>query len=100
MLLTLGFNRCSYGKQVHIAMSWVHKLPLWAAQFNMPWIQTLRINIHLAVDGLSLLMVGLTALLGVFAVGCSWGEIQKNVGFFHLNLLWSLGGVIGVILSD
>jgi NADH-quinone oxidoreductase subunit M len=44
-------------------------------------------------------MVGLTALLGILAVGCSWGEIQKNVGFFHLNLLWSLGGVIGVFLA-
>ncbi len=73
--------------------------PTWAAEFNLPWIRTLGINIHLAVDGLSLLMVGLTALLGVLAVGCSWGEIQKNVGFFHLNLLWSLGGVIGVFLA-
>lgn len=73
--------------------------PSWAAEFKLPWIQTLGINIHLAVDGLSLLMVGLTALLGVLAVGCSWGEIQKNVGFFHLNLLWSLGGVIGVFLA-
>jgi len=75
------------------------KVPTWAAEFMVPWIQTLGINIHLAVDGLSLLMVGLTALLGVLAVGCSWGEIQKNVGFFHLNLLWSLGGVIGVFLA-
>ena len=73
--------------------------PSWAAEFMVPWIQTLGINIHLAVDGLSLLMVGLTALLGILAVGCSWGEIQKNVGFFHLNLLWSLGGVIGVFLA-
>jgi NADH-quinone oxidoreductase subunit M len=75
------------------------KVPSWSAEFMLPWIQTLGINIHLAVDGLSLLMVGLTALLGVLAVGCSWGEIQKNVGFFHLNLLWSLGGVIGVFLA-
>jgi NADH-quinone oxidoreductase subunit M len=75
------------------------KVPTWSAEFMLPWIQTLGINIHLAVDGLSLLMVGLTALLGVLAVGCSWGEIQKNVGFFHLNLLWSLGGVIGVFLA-
>ncbi|OTG85497.1 NADH-quinone oxidoreductase subunit M [Acinetobacter sp. ANC 4558] len=73
--------------------------PTWAAQFYVPWIQSLGINIHLAVDGLSLLMVGLTALLGVLAIGCSWGEIQKHVGFFHLNLLWSLGGVIGVFLA-
>ena len=76
-----------------------NKAPTWAAEFYVPWIQTLGINIHLAVDGLSLLMVGLTALLGILAVGCSWGEIQKNVGFFHLNLLWSLGGVIGVFLA-
>ena len=74
-------------------------VPTWAAEFYLPWIKTLGINIHLAVDGLSLLMVGLTALLGVLAVGCSWGEIQKNVGFFHLNLLWSLGGVIGVFIA-
>ena len=75
------------------------KVPTWSAEFMLPWIQTLGINIHLAVDGLSLLMVGLTALLGVLAVGCSWGEIQMNVGFFHLNLLWSLGGVIGVFIA-
>lgn len=74
-------------------------VPTWAAEFKLPWIQSLGINIHLAIDGLSLLMVGLTALLGVLAVGCSWGEIQKNVGFFHLNLLWSLGGVIGVFIA-
>ncbi len=75
------------------------KVPTWAAEFQLPWIQTLGISIHLAIDGLSLMMVLLTALLGVLAVGCSWGEIQKNVGFFHLNLLWSLGGVIGVFLA-
>lgn len=71
----------------------------WAAQFYVPWIQSLGINIHLAADGLALIMVSLTAFLGIMAVGCSWGEIQRRVGFFHLNLLWSLGGVIGVFLA-
>ncbi len=73
--------------------------PVWQAEWQVPWIPMLGISIHLALDGLSLMMVALTALLGVLAVGCSWGEIQKNVGFFHLNLLWSLGGVIGVFLA-
>lgn len=73
--------------------------PVWQAEFQMPWIPQLGISIHLALDGLSLMMVALTALLGILAVGCSWGEIQKHVGFFHLNLLWSLGGVIGVFLA-
>lgn len=74
-------------------------LPVWQAEFMLPWIPMLGISFHLALDGLSLLMVILTALIGVLAVGCSWNEIQKNVGFFHLNLLWSLGGVIGVFLA-
>jgi len=73
--------------------------PVWQAQYVVPWIPQLGISIHLAMDGLSLMMIALTALLGVLAVGCSWGEIQKHVGFFHLNLLWSLGGVIGVFLA-
>lgn len=73
--------------------------PQWQAEFSMPWMPALGVSVHLALDGLSLLMVALTALLGVLAVGCSWGEIQRRVGFFHLNLLWSLGGVIGVFLA-
>ena len=71
----------------------------WAAQFILPWIPTFGIKFHLAMDGLSLLMIALTAFLGIMAVGCSWGQIQRRVGFFHLNLLWSLGGVIGVFLA-
>ncbi len=71
----------------------------WTAEFVVPWISSLGINFHLALDGLSLLMVVLTTFLGVMAVGCSWGEITRRVGFFHLNLLWSLGGVIGVFLA-
>ena len=51
------------------------------------------------MDGFALLLVVLTNLLGVMAVACSWREIQRNVGFFHLNLLWNLGGVVGVFLT-
>ncbi|GAF56409.1 LOW QUALITY PROTEIN: NADH-ubiquinone oxidoreductase chain M [Psychrobacter sp. JCM 18901] len=71
----------------------------WVAEFSVPWIPSFGISFHLALDGLSLMMVALTGLLGVAAVACSWNEIQRRVGFFHLNLLWSLGGVIGVFLA-
>ncbi|MFL1731500.1 NADH-quinone oxidoreductase subunit M [Moraxella oculi] len=71
----------------------------WLAQFTVPWIPLFGISFHLAIDGLALMMVVLTAFLGIMAVGCSWGEITRRVGFFHLNLLWSLGGVIGVFLA-
>ncbi len=71
----------------------------WAARFEVPWIDVIGVKFALAMDGLSLLMIMLTAFLGIMAVGCSWGEIRHRVGFFHLNLLWSLGGVIGVFLA-
>ena len=74
-------------------------VPNWTAEYVLPWIPSFGISFHLALDGLSLLMVMLTALLGIMAVACSWGEIQRRVGFFHLNLLFSLGGVIGVFLA-
>jgi len=74
-------------------------LPQWQSEYAVSWIPRFGINFHLALDGLSLLMVVLTGLLGVMAILCSWNEIEKWHGFFHLNLLWILGGVIGVFLA-
>lgn len=71
----------------------------WQEEFRVPWIPRFGISFHLGLDGLSLLMVMLTGLLGTMAIVCSWREIQKHVGFFFLNLLWNLGGVIGVFLA-
>ncbi|MBD9425263.1 NADH-quinone oxidoreductase subunit M [Pseudomonas sp. PDM15] len=73
--------------------------PVWAAEFKVQWIERLGISIHLGLDGLSVLMICLTGLLGVLSVLCSWNEIQNRVGFFHLNLMWILGGVVGVFLA-
>src|SRR6478736_6484591 len=71
----------------------------WQAEYRAPWIPSLGISFHLGLDGLSLSMVLLTAGLGLSAVLCSWREIQRNVGFFYLNLLWNLAGVTGVFLA-
>lgn len=73
--------------------------PVWMSEYKLSWIDTLGVSFHLAIDGMSLLMVALTAFLGMMAVACSWSEVKQRVGFFHLNLLWSLGGVIGVFLA-
>ncbi len=76
-----------------------HGIPAWSAEYRVPWIPRFGISIHLAIDGLSLLMVMLTGFLGVMAILCSWSEIGQRIGFFHLNLLWILGGVIGVFMA-
>lgn len=73
--------------------------PVWTMEFKYVWIERFGINLHLALDGLSLLMLILTGILGVLSVLCSWSEIQHRIGFFHLNLMWILGGVAGVFLA-
>jgi NADH-quinone oxidoreductase subunit M len=71
----------------------------WFADLHWSWVPQLGISFHLAIDGLSLLMVGLTAFLGIMSVAISWTEIRERVGFFHLNLLFILAGINGVFLS-
>jgi NADH-quinone oxidoreductase subunit M len=71
----------------------------WLAQMSSVWIPRFGIRLHLALDGMSLLLVVLTAFLGVVSVLCSWREIQYQVGFFHFNLCLTLAGAIGVFLA-
>lgn len=73
--------------------------PVWLLEFKLDWIPRWGITFHFGIDGLSLLMVLLTGVLGVLSVACSWREIQQYVGFFHLNLLWNLAGVMGVFMA-
>jgi NADH-quinone oxidoreductase subunit M len=71
----------------------------WLLESRHAWIPRWGISLHLAVDGLSLVLLLLTAFLGLVAVAASWSEIQERVGFFHFNLLMVIGGVAGVFLA-
>ena len=71
----------------------------WFAQVDWSWISQFGIHFHLALDGLSLLLTLLALFLGIVSVVISWRAIPKALGFYHLNLLWSLAGIIGVFLS-
>jgi NADH-quinone oxidoreductase subunit M len=71
----------------------------WIVTFNAEWIPTFGVTFSLALDGLSLLMLMLTFLLGALGVVTSWREIQYRPGFFHFNVLWVLAGITGVFLT-
>jgi len=71
----------------------------WAAELRLDWIPALGVTFHLALDGLSWLMVLLTLFLGLLSVGCGWTEIRERVGFYHFNLMWVLTGILGVFLA-
>src|SRR5262245_26743808 len=72
---------------------------VWLDEVNFDWVPGFGIHFHLAVDGLSLLMLLLTFFLGIVSVLASWTEIRERVGFFHFNLMWVLAGISGVFLA-
>ncbi|MCO6441303.1 MAG: NADH-quinone oxidoreductase subunit M [Nitrococcus mobilis] len=89
-----------------LSLCWNHPLSLalpgndsWLMRLDLPWIPRFGISLLLAVDGLSLILVLLTLVLGLVSVAASWTEIRARVGFFHFNLLATLAGVIGVFLA-
>jgi NADH-quinone oxidoreductase subunit M len=71
----------------------------WLVDVKLEWIPALGISLHLALDGLSLVMLLLTFFLGIISVIISWKEIDSKTGFFHFNLLLILAGITGVFLS-
>jgi NADH-quinone oxidoreductase subunit M len=71
----------------------------WSEEFSAAWIPEAGIGIHLAVDGLSLLLLTLTFFIGAITVIISPGEENSRAGFFYFNILLTLAGISGVFLS-
>ncbi len=68
----------------------------WLVLEQTPWIPRFGIQWLVAIDGMSLLLILLTLVLGLIAVAASWREIEQRQGFFYFNLLGCLAGVVGV----
>lgn len=71
----------------------------WLMHLKLDWIPRFGIAFELAMDGLSLLLLVLTLVLGLIAILSSWSEIDFKPGLFQANLLWTLAGVCGVFLA-
>ncbi|QCE33039.1 NADH-quinone oxidoreductase subunit M [Acetobacteraceae bacterium] len=98
MVSTLGLSLYLWGIG-NYSLAIPTGIPQWQSEFILPWIPRFGISIHFALDGLSLLLIVLTAFLGTMALLCSWNEIKKHPGFFCFNLMWILASVIGVFLA-
>ena len=64
-----------------------------------PWISSFNIEYYLGVDGISVLFVFLTALIGCICVLASWSSIDKKVNAFMIALLVMQTSMIGVFCS-
>ena len=66
---------------------------------RVQWIPALGISYHLAVDGISVLFVGLTAFLTVLVVVYSWDTIRHQVKLYMMCLLALETTTMGVFVS-
>jgi NADH-quinone oxidoreductase subunit M len=72
-----------------------------AMQFSerAPWIPALGISYHLAVDGINVLFVGLTAFLTLLIVLYSWDTVRHHIKAYFMALLALETTIQGIFLS-
>src|SRR5215467_5740453 len=72
-----------------------------AMQFSehVRWVPALGISYHLAVDGISVLFVGLTAFLTILIVIYSWDTVRHQVKLYMMALLALETTTMGVFIS-
>jgi NADH-quinone oxidoreductase subunit M len=63
------------------------------------WIDAIGVEYFLGVDGISLLLIFLTTLLGAIAVICSFTAIQEREKEYYFSLLFLQTGMLGVFMS-
>jgi NADH-quinone oxidoreductase subunit M len=84
-------------------------LPLWfwfdktkddfQFQEKASWIPSIGVSYHFGVDGISVLLILLTTLLGAIAILASWTAITERVRQFYVFMLLLQTGMIGVFCS-
>ncbi len=63
------------------------------------WIPSLGVQYLIGVDGISVLMVMLTTIMGMVSIFSSWDSIDKNVKSYYAMFLLQQTGMIGVFIS-
>jgi NADH-quinone oxidoreductase subunit M len=63
------------------------------------WIPSLGVQYFLGIDGISLLLVLLTTLLGFIAILSSWSAIQTRVKEYYAFMLILQTGMLGVFMA-
>src|SRR5688572_27600795 len=91
-------------------IGFIISLPLWfwfdfdagdQMQFveKYTWIQTIGAEYHVGIDGITLLLILLTTLLGPLASLSSWDAIEIRLKEYYGFLLMLQTGMIGVFMS-
>src|SRR3954453_10044512 len=57
--------------------------PGYQFEERVDWIPSLGAHYHIGIDGISLLLVMLTTLMGFIAILCSWNAIQDRAKQYY-----------------
>ncbi|SDW48647.1 complex I subunit 4 family protein [Nitrosomonas communis] len=108
----IGHNKTAFARWAALAITstellialglWWNAIPNEQGYFYIvraPWVPAMGIQFLLGMDGISLLLVLLTALLGPVVVLVSWNAIQRNWPAFAALLLATQAGIMGVFLA-
>ncbi len=74
-------------------------VPGYQGRVDLPWIPDWGARFSIGVDGLSAVMILLTALLMPLAVIASWRVVTTKIRSYYSLLLLLMTGVIGVFVS-
>lgn len=73
--------------------------PVWLSEVSIDWISRFGIRLLFAVDGIGVVLIGLTLLLGYISLLSAWKEITQRCGFFYFCLMFTLAGIVGVFAA-
>ena len=96
-LIFLKFDRGLAGINTEAGMQFLEKAS-WIDIASVAWFGRLHIEYLLGIDGISVVMVLLTALIGFIAVISSWTIDRSVKGYFALLLLLDTG-MMGVFVA-
>jgi NADH-quinone oxidoreductase subunit M len=96
-VIYVNFNREMSGINTQEGFQFVEKAS-WIDIKSVAWFGRIHIDYFMGIDGLSVLMVILTAIISFIAVFASWGIEKSLKGYFALLLLLDTG-MMGVFVS-
>jgi len=71
----------------------------WIARHQSDWAPAVGVSLTFALDGLSAVLVALSAGLGIVAVVASWSDERRWSGLFHLCICWTVAATNGVFIA-
>jgi len=89
------------GMLVSFPLFWRYKPagPPFQFESSLSWIPSIGVSYHVGVDGISVLLILLTTILGFLSVLSSWTAITERVKEYYVMMLILQTGMLGVFIS-